>query len=641
MGIKMEKFTEMINALDSWLWGLPMIVLLLGTHVFMTLRTGFIQRKTFTGIRLSVTKDPDSPGDVSQFQALTTALASTIGTGNIIGVGTAIYLGGPGAVLWCWLTGVFGIATKYAESLIAVKYRVQTADGRMMGGAMYALERGLKWKKFGKVMAVLFALFTVGTVMFFRYVSGQLYKESVNQLTEICSQLFERLYSQLDVQWQYLDNLSAELIASDDYDEATLSHMLFSRNRMFAPQNDGTLFLALTENGYFYDETGKQGLWSGMDKLDARSRQSHVVSQWMSNDNYMAFVRQIQGNVTVGGENITHVVLLKPIAKMAPYFTSGAFKNKNATYVVDYDGNKMFGDESGVDVNFYGSNLFRALEKLGYPHEKNFGDFLQKSGTDGFVCTDVVADRHHFYLGLKQLQDYDWTMVFLVSADVVATSTRSMTMSMTGIFFVVLSVFVFLSILALCIFSKLNKSKQLLSLKTQTNEQLEQLNEQLTLARRETENALQKANEANKAKSVFLANMSHDIRTPMNAIIGISDIMAHQSDLSAKTQFYVKKLQLSGRHLLGLINDILDMSKIEANEVTLKPEPLCWGDQMRQVVGIIRERAEIRKQNFFVHTHNLVHENVIGDGLRLRKVIINFESRQVYRRGWHNRFRFD
>lgn len=479
------------------------------------------------------------------------------------------------------------------------------------------------------VMAVLVALFTVGTVMFFRYVSGQLYKESVNQLTEICSQLFERLYSQLDVQWQYLDNLSAELVGGDDYDEATFSHMLSSRNCMFAPQNDGTLFLALTENGYFYDENGRQGLWSGMDKLDARSRQSHVVSQWLSNDNYMAFVQQIQGNVAVGGEKITHVVLLKPIAKMAPYFTSGAFKNKNATYVVDYDGNKMFGDESGVDVNFGGSNLFRALEELGYPHEKNFGDFLQKSGTDGFVCTDVVVEKHNYYLGLKQLQDYDWTMLFLVSADVVATSTRSMTMSMTGIFFVVLSVFVFLSILALCVFSKLNKSKQLLSLQTQTNEQLEQLNEQLTLARRETENALQKANEANKAKSAFLANMSHDIRTPMNAIIGISDIMAHQSDLSAKTQSYVKKLQLSGRHLLGLINDILDMSKIETNEVTLVSEPLSWGDQVRQVVGIIRERAEMRKQNFFVHTHNLVHENVLGDGLRLRKVIINLLSNAV------------
>ena len=89
----MEAFSSFITSLGNWIWGAPMLILLCGTHIFMTLRTGFIQKKTFTGIRLSVTKDPDSPGDVSQFQALTTALASTIGTGNIIGVGTAIYLG--------------------------------------------------------------------------------------------------------------------------------------------------------------------------------------------------------------------------------------------------------------------------------------------------------------------------------------------------------------------------------------------------------------------------------------------------------------------------------------------------------------------------------------------------------------------
>lgn len=158
----MEEFSNLVTAIDNWIWGLPMIVLLLGTHLFMTVRTGFIQRKTFTGIRLSVTKDPDSPGDVSQFQALTTALASTIGTGNIVGVGTAIFLGGPGAVLWCWLTGVFGIATKYAESLIAVKYRVKTKDGRMQGGAMYALERGLNMKWLGVLFALLAMLASFG-----------------------------------------------------------------------------------------------------------------------------------------------------------------------------------------------------------------------------------------------------------------------------------------------------------------------------------------------------------------------------------------------------------------------------------------------------------------------------------------------
>jgi AGCS family alanine or glycine:cation symporter len=151
----METFTSIANTVNGLVWGPWFLVLLFGTHIFMTFRTGFIQKKLGLGIKLSVTKDPDGAGDVSQFGALTTALASTIGTGNIIGVGTAIALGGPGAVLWMWLTGIFGMATKYAESLIAVKYRVKDEKGAMIGGAMFALERGLKCKWLG----VLFALF--------------------------------------------------------------------------------------------------------------------------------------------------------------------------------------------------------------------------------------------------------------------------------------------------------------------------------------------------------------------------------------------------------------------------------------------------------------------------------------------------
>lgn len=161
----MEKFSQLITWVDGKVWGWGMILLLLGTHLFMTVRTGFIQRKTIIkGIKLSVSKEPDADGEVSQFGALATALASTIGTGNIIGVGTAVALGGPGAVLWCWLTGVFGIATKYSESLIAVKYRVKPEDGRMQGGAMYALERGLHMRWLGLIFAVFagFASFGIG-----------------------------------------------------------------------------------------------------------------------------------------------------------------------------------------------------------------------------------------------------------------------------------------------------------------------------------------------------------------------------------------------------------------------------------------------------------------------------------------------
>lgn len=156
----LEAISDAIYQIDDVIWGWWLIILLFGTHIFMTIRTRFIQWKSITkGIKLSVTKDPEAEGEVSNFGALTTALAATIGTGNIVGVGTAIALGGPGAVLWCWLSGVFGIATKYSESLIAVKYRVKKKDGRMQGGAMYALSRGLKWQPLGKILGMIFAVF--------------------------------------------------------------------------------------------------------------------------------------------------------------------------------------------------------------------------------------------------------------------------------------------------------------------------------------------------------------------------------------------------------------------------------------------------------------------------------------------------
>ena len=186
----MEKINTFFSDLSSVLWGWPMIILLLGTHLFLTIRLKFPQRYIFKAIRLSVSKDKDATGDVSQFGALTTALAATIGTGNIVGVGTAIALGGPGAVFWCWLTGVFGIATKYSEGLLAIKYRVKAEDGRMLGGPMYALEHGLAENAKGvkrhiwKALAIAFALFTAIAAL------GIGSTVQANAITTICSETY-------------------------------------------------------------------------------------------------------------------------------------------------------------------------------------------------------------------------------------------------------------------------------------------------------------------------------------------------------------------------------------------------------------------------------------------------------------------
>lgn len=152
----MEAFNHFVSTINGFVWGPVMLCLLIGTHIFLTIRTGVIQRKTFTAIKLSITPDKEASGDVTGFGALATAMAATIGTGNIVGVATAVGLGGPGAVFWVWLTGLFGMATKYSEAVLAVKYRVRAKDGSFIGGPMYALERGLGQKWLG----VLFALFT-------------------------------------------------------------------------------------------------------------------------------------------------------------------------------------------------------------------------------------------------------------------------------------------------------------------------------------------------------------------------------------------------------------------------------------------------------------------------------------------------
>jgi AGCS family alanine or glycine:cation symporter len=153
---------EWTGKASDLVWGPALLVLLFGTHLYLTFRLRFIQRYIGRGIRISLKTKGEGQGDISQFGALTTALAATIGTGNIVGVATAVAAGGPGAVLWMWLTGVFGIATKYSEALLAVHYRVVTPSGQMAGGPMYALERGLKARWLGIIFAALTAVAAFG-----------------------------------------------------------------------------------------------------------------------------------------------------------------------------------------------------------------------------------------------------------------------------------------------------------------------------------------------------------------------------------------------------------------------------------------------------------------------------------------------
>lgn len=179
-----ETIATILDTISGWVWGVPLLVLLMGTHIFLTIRLRFIQRYLPKAIRLSLTRNPEGQGDISQFGALSVALAATVGTGNIVGVATAITLGGPGAVFWMWLTGILGMSTKYAEAILSVKYRVQNERGEMVGGPMYVLERGLKMRWLGWLFALFTAIaaFGIGNMVQANALST-LVNETVGQFT--------------------------------------------------------------------------------------------------------------------------------------------------------------------------------------------------------------------------------------------------------------------------------------------------------------------------------------------------------------------------------------------------------------------------------------------------------------------------
>ena len=158
-----ETFANGLKTADAFLWGPPLLILLLGTHIFYTIRLRFIQRHLGTAVKLITEKDNKSGGNVAPFAALAVALASTIGTGNVVGVATAIVMGGPGAVFWCAITGVFGMATKYAESLLAVKYRIVDSNGEVHGGPMYTILNGLKQHWMAVIFCVVGSFAVLGT----------------------------------------------------------------------------------------------------------------------------------------------------------------------------------------------------------------------------------------------------------------------------------------------------------------------------------------------------------------------------------------------------------------------------------------------------------------------------------------------
>ena len=480
------------------------------------------------------------------------------------------------------------------------------------------------WVVCALVLAFLAGVVAVSFSEFNRYTQKQIYQESISQLTEISNQLFEKLSVQLNDQWDRLYKLDEDRAGSTGMTVQEMADFLAQKEKDLSPAGGSVQFIALDQHGYYYTTNGQQGLWAGAEQIDGSAQQSFLVTDWLTNKNQIVFAYRLQSPLTINGSTVTHFVLLRSIEDIAPFFRSSVFHNQNTTYLLDANGVKMFEDTVLPATTFAGRNLYHALRQLEYTNtKKTFDEDLAQLGQEGFVCTSVMlSDGQEYYIVLKQLDGYSWTMVFFVPQSEVATSTRSMVNSLLQIFIVAVFALAAVSCAALVIVMRLRQNQHALAARERINAQLEAANTELEKtnarliqaqatariaqvsaekaraaaedAQAVAENAQAAAETASRAKTEFLANMSHDIRTPMNAIVGIARLMGNEQGLSDKMHTYIAKILMSSQHLLSLINDVLDMSKIESGEVRLNSEPVSLAEQIGQVDSIIRPQAEER-----------------------------------------------
>ncbi len=374
----------------------------------------------------------------------------------------------------------------------------------------------------------------------------------------------------------------------------------------------------------YYTQKGRQGLIGEREYLlSSPERVSCVSNSLISDETRMVFLQRLEEPVTVenGGQQTTLIYygISQNMEELNPYFECSAYNGNNSVYVVDEAGLRLF--SSNGDGLLKGFNIYHILEGMEYLHGSSFDLARKELEVENIAYSNAVINDTEVYYALYRMENAEWTLIFLVPSAYVATNTVALvntTIRMVLIFAVLLVIFS-----AAAIFWLMRmQQRAALEVERRNNAQLERINEELAAA-------VEVAEKATKAKSDFLANMSHDIRTPMNAIVGITNLMEHEADASDKLHTYIQKVQLSSRHLLSLINDILDMSKIESSEVALNQDSISLAEQVGQVDSIIRSQTGERGQTFVIRTHHVVHEYLIGDGVRLRQIFLNLLSNAV------------
>ena len=487
---------------------------------------------------------------------------------------------------------------------------------------------------FGFVIIVsLLTLF----VMSQTYIQNLVYHERLSQMEEVTHQMFRNLEDVIDTHWDEVDVQCNYLYYTPLKTDTDLYRYLKKLPELSNYHEKQVELIAVDTAGYYYTEYGRMGLLRGMNYLEsAPERVSYISNSLTKDDSWMVFLEQLSTPITLqsGEKEITlrYFGISQSMTQLNDYFRCDAYENSNSVYVLDNNGFKLFNANDTELLK--GHNVYTVLSRMSYLHGSSFAGAKERLTRTGSCYSNAVLDGTEYFYALKQMENAQWTLAFLVPAEYVAVNTQKLVNIVMVIIIVIAMMF---SVITVFVgwFLLRQKQKQELRAEKEANLRLEQYNIHLTQVNDELRQAqviaaeaLQSAERASKAKTDFLSNMSHDIRTPMNAIIGITTLMKNELHQPEKLAEHLGKLETSGQLLLGIINNILDMSRIESGKTTLNVEKMNLPQQVSQLDSIIRQQAGQRRQTFTVNTH-LQHENVLADPNRLNQVLMNILSNAV------------
>ena len=476
-------------------------------------------------------------------------------------------------------------------------------------------------------IAMLFAFF----FLYQTYIQDIIYEERLNQMEEITRQMFQNLEDVIDSHWDRVTEECNYLRDANIQTTDELCRHMKKKYELSAYADHKITLMAVDSEGGYYTESGNRGLFRELDYFEGNpERISFVFDSMTDNQSEMVFLNHLPEPIELqNGEKktiIRYFGIAQDMEQLNPYFNCDAYDGNNSVYVLDDNGFKLF-NSNQVEL-IKGHNVFSVLQNMKYLHNSSFDKTKAELEEKGCSYSNAVLDGIEYFYGLKRMENAEWTLIFLVPAEYVATNTLKLVNFVTIVIVIFTVIAAVCGMLGISLIMRRNQ-QEAIRVERENNARLETVNTELRQAKQAAEEAFQVAQEASRSKSSFLANMSHDIRTPMNAIIGITSLIRYDAGNKGKVIEYADKIDTSSQHLLGIINDVLDMSKIEAGKTVFKYSDFSLLDFIQELDTIFHSQISEKKQTFTITKENIRHEWVNGDRVHLMQIFSNLLSNAI------------